>query len=181
MRRVHAVIAVTVLVVVLAWVGWLLVGGRQVRDGLTWAKQRIEAKQYAPVRERLVRLSAWWPRHGEVEYLLGVCESKLGRPYDALAAWARVPKGSPTATTAAFAQGLMMLQSLGRLHDAELWFRTAARGHGARRCRAAGRWPSYCSGRDGSTRCAGCSERSDASGKIAIGRPRSASCGGSTR
>ena len=129
--RFLVVIAVTVLGVVLAWVGWLLVGGRQVRDGLTWAKQRIEAKQYAPARERLVRLSAWWPRHGEVEYLLGVCEAKLGRPYDALAAWARVPKGSPTATTAAFAQGLMMLQSLGRLHDAELWFRAAARGHGA--------------------------------------------------
>src|SRR5205823_1529826 len=91
--RIVGGMAVTALGLVLAWVGWLVIGGWQVRAGLTWARRRIAEQQYAPARDRLARLSAWWPRHGEVEYLCGVCEASLGRPEAALSAWARVPSG----------------------------------------------------------------------------------------
>jgi len=123
-------IAIGLLAIVLGWVGWLLVGGWQVRDGLAWARRRMEAKQYAAARDRLARLSAWCPRQGEVEYLLGVCQTSLGRPEAALAAWARVPAGSPAVAVAALAGG-RTLQSLGRLTEAEAAFGMAARGGGA--------------------------------------------------
>src|SRR5579883_1910786 len=124
--RFPVIVVVALLGMVLAWVGWLLVGGRQVRDGLSWAKEQIEAKRYAPARDRLARLSAWWLRDGEVEYLLGMCEAELGRPDAALAAWARVPAGSPLAAVAALAEGRTLVRSLGRLTDAEAAYREAA-------------------------------------------------------
>ena len=92
-------IAVASLGIGLAWVAWFLVGGWQVRDGLAWAKLQIDSGQYGPARDRLARLAAWWPGRAEVEYLLGVCESTLGRTDAALAAWERVPAASPFAAS----------------------------------------------------------------------------------
>src|SRR5437016_1403471 len=112
--RFAAGIAIGLMVAALAWVGWLLVGTWQVRDGLAWARRQVAEGRYAPARSRLARLSAWWPRRGEVEYLLGVCEAALGRPEDALVAWGRVPAGSPPAAATALARG-RTLQALGRL------------------------------------------------------------------
>jgi len=123
--RFAAALACGLLVLVLAWVGWLLVGGWQVRAGLSWAERRIEAKQYAAARDRLARLSTWWPRQGKVEYLLGVCEASLERPEAALAAWSRVPMGSAAFALAALAKG-RTLRSLGRLTEAESAFGMAA-------------------------------------------------------
>ncbi len=82
------------LAVVLAWIAWLLVGGRQVRDGLAWARQRMAEGEYAAARDRLARLSAWWPRDDEVVYLRGECEAKLGRQHEAFLAWEAVRTGS---------------------------------------------------------------------------------------
>ena len=97
-------IAIGLLAMVLGWLGWLMVGGWQVRAGLAWARGRMEVKQYAAARDRLARLSASWPRQGEVDYLLGECEASLGRPEAALAAWARVQPGSPAFALAVLAR-----------------------------------------------------------------------------
>ncbi len=40
-------LAAGLLAVVLAWVSWLLLGGRQVRSGITWARERMAEGQYA--------------------------------------------------------------------------------------------------------------------------------------
>jgi tetratricopeptide (TPR) repeat protein len=112
----------------LAWVAWLLVGGWQVRDGLARAKQQIDSGQYGPARDRLARLSTWWPRQAEVAYLLGECEARLSRPDAAVAAWARVPAGSPLAVSAALAQGRARVRLQGRFIEAEAAYRAAIRG-----------------------------------------------------
>ena len=39
--RLFTVIAGGLAAVLLAWVAWLLVGGRQVREGVAWARQRM--------------------------------------------------------------------------------------------------------------------------------------------
>ena len=103
--RIAGVLAAGLLVVVLAWVAWLLVGGWQVRAGLTWARGRMAEGQYAPARDRLARLADWWPRDDEVVYLLGTCEAKLGRPEAAFAAWRSVPSGSRWTGSARLAEG----------------------------------------------------------------------------
>jgi tetratricopeptide (TPR) repeat protein len=126
--RIVMTIASTLLGLVLAWAGWLLVGFWQVRDGLAWAKRRIDAGAYGPARDRLAGLSAWWPHHDEVAYRLGVCEVALRRPNQALAAWARVPAGSPLAAATQLARGRTLVHSLGRLRAAEAAYRMAARG-----------------------------------------------------
>ena len=39
--RCAAGIAIGLMVAALAWVGWLLVGAWQVRDGLAWARRQV--------------------------------------------------------------------------------------------------------------------------------------------
>jgi tetratricopeptide (TPR) repeat protein len=136
--RLLAGIAAITLALALIWAGWLLAGSLLVKSGLAGAKRRIAAGQYRLARDKLAALSAWWPRHGEVEYLLGTCESRLGRPRAALAAWARVPGGSPRSNAAALASGRVLVHSLGRLHDAELMYRRAMRSSGKKTLEA--RW-----------------------------------------
>ena len=58
--RIVAGMAVATLGLVLAWVGWLILGGWQVRDGLTGARRRMDAGQYAAARDRLRRTGANW-------------------------------------------------------------------------------------------------------------------------
>ncbi len=132
-------IAIGLLAMVLGWLGWLMVGGWQVRAGLAWARGRMEVKQYAAARDRLARLSASWPRQGEVDYLLGECEASLGRPEAALAAWARVQPGSPAFALAVLARGRALL-SLGRLTEAETALVAAARGAGVVGVKARWSW-----------------------------------------
>jgi hypothetical protein len=103
--RFFVAIAISSLGLGLLWLAWFLLGSWQVRDGLAWAKEQIQSGHHGPARARLARLSAWWPRRPEVEYLLGVSESALGRTDAALAAWARVPASSPLAISAALARG----------------------------------------------------------------------------
>ncbi len=126
--RIAAGIAIGLLTVVVGWIAWLLVGRWQVRDGLLWARRRMDAKQYPVARDRLAWLSIWWPRQEDVAYLLGVCEAELGHPEAALAAWGRVPSGSPRAPERALAEGRILVRALGRLADAETCYRAAARG-----------------------------------------------------
>ncbi len=128
--RIAAGIAISLLAAVLGGVAWLLVGRWQVRDGLAWAARRMDAKQYAPARDRLAWLSTWWPQQAEVAYLLGVCEAELGHPEAALIAWGRVPSGSSRSAATDLAEGRLLVRALGRLADAEPCFRAAARGTG---------------------------------------------------
>jgi thioredoxin-like negative regulator of GroEL len=125
--RIAAGIAIGLLAVVLGWIAWLLVGHWQVRKGLPWATRRMDAKQYALARDRLAWLSTWWPRQDDVAYLLGGCEAELGHPEAALAAWGRVPSGSPRAAVTNLAKGRLLVRALGRLADAETCYRAAAR------------------------------------------------------
>jgi tetratricopeptide (TPR) repeat protein len=129
--RIAARIVVGLMAVFLAWVAWLLVGGWQVRAGLSWARQRMAEGRCASARDRLAWLAAWWPGDDEVTYLFGGCEAKLGRPEAAIAAWGSVPPGSPRAAAARLAEGRLLVRPLGRLGAAERAFRSAARGEGA--------------------------------------------------
>jgi tetratricopeptide (TPR) repeat protein len=133
MRRFRflAFIGVTLVVLVLSGLTWVWVGAWQVRDGLAWARRRMRTGEIAAARDRLARLSAWCPRDGELEYLLGVCEAELKRPDAAVAAWARVPGSSPAAGAAARASGRVLVRAVGRLTDAEAAYRAAAHGTGA--------------------------------------------------
>jgi tetratricopeptide (TPR) repeat protein len=137
-RRLVLAVAAGVSAIVLAWGAWFLVGGWRVRAGVAWAREQMQREQYGPARDRLAGLSAGWPRRGEVEYLLGVCESKLGRTDAALDAWAHVPPRSPIAASAALARGRALMMSKGRFIEAEAALRSAARGTTARAAEA--RW-----------------------------------------
>ncbi len=72
------------------------------------------------------------PGHAEVAYLLGMCESRLGRIDAALSAWDRVPAESPLAASAALARGRALLDAQGRFIEAEAAYRAAMRGTGVR-------------------------------------------------
>ncbi len=164
-----------------AWLSWFLVGAILVRDGLAWAKTEIKAGRHAPARDWLSWLSRWWPENGEVDYLLGTCESVLGRTGAALTAWKRVPVGSPLTSAAALAQGRALATSQGRFREAEDAYRTAMRGRGPRRPRPAGHSPCSCSGKAGSTKFARLSTKSGGPASAGIELPRSGSTGGSIR
>jgi tetratricopeptide (TPR) repeat protein len=126
--RLLAAVAASVVLLSLGWAARLIVASWQVREGVAWARKSIRARQYGPARDRLAGLASSGPRHGEIVYLLGLCEQRMGRPLAAIDAWARVPQGSALAARAALDRGKTLLFSLGRLRDAELAFRAAARG-----------------------------------------------------
>jgi tetratricopeptide (TPR) repeat protein len=124
---IFAGIAIGLAAGLLAWAGWLLVGGWQVGSGLAWARRQIAEGHYAAAHHRLAVLARRWPGHDEVASLLGDCEAKLGRPEAALASWRSVPSGSALAGPARLAEGRLLVRSLGRLGDAEVAFRSVAR------------------------------------------------------
>ena len=130
--RLFAGIAGILATILLAWVGWLLIGGGQVREGVAWSRQRMAEGQFAEARDRLARLSAWWPHDDEVAYLLGECEAKLGRPDAAVDAWRTIRAESALKDVARLEDGRLLVRPLGRLGEAESAFRMAARGGGAR-------------------------------------------------
>ncbi len=167
--RLFTAVAGGLAAVLLGWVGWLLVGGRQVHEGVAWARQRMAEGQYAEARDRLARLAAWWPHDDEVAYLLGGCEAKLGRPDAAIAAWgpcgrARGGRARPGSRKA----GCWSVPRAGWEMPSSSSGRRRPAGE-PRRCRPDGRWPSCCSGKAGSTSCAGCSGRSGGSARPPIG------------
>ena len=86
--------------------------------------------RYAPARDRLARLSSRRPGWAEVEYALGVCEAELNRPHAALAAWARVPVGSPFARRAALSRARFLILDRGAFAAAEDLLLTIVRDHG---------------------------------------------------
>jgi len=104
-----------------AGAGWLAVAGVEAwryDAELSRAEGEMAAGRPAGARDRLARLSTRWPGRDEVEYPLGVCEAALGRVGPALAAWARVPRGSVMAPRAAVDRARLALDH-GRLAEAE--------------------------------------------------------------
>jgi enediyne biosynthesis protein E4 len=115
------------------WLGLFLVAGsalaagygavrvidvRRLRTGLDQARQEMAAGQYRTARKRLAEFSRSHTGQGEVEYELGVCELKLGRPAAALAAWERIGQSSPYAAKAALQRATVVIET-GRFTLAE--------------------------------------------------------------
>ena len=101
--------------------GWglaLAVGEWRYSSELERAMAEMASGRCEPALARLTRLSERWPRRGEVEYQLGLCEATLGRPDEALDAWGRVPDDSAPAPRAELARGRLALER-GRLAVAE--------------------------------------------------------------
>src|SRR6266536_3580678 len=68
---------------------------------LASARREVAAGQFATARSRLERLKARQPGWNEVDYLRGACAEGEGDLVAALAAWSRIPAGSPYAGRAA--------------------------------------------------------------------------------
>lgn len=103
-------------------VGWVLVtklAGLRVRGELMLARQDAAQGHFDRARARLLRLTRARGGHaGEVDYLLGICESSLGHVDAALAAFSRVPAGVEFEPRAAYLEAGANLQR-GRLRAAE--------------------------------------------------------------
>ena len=76
---------------------WALSAYRDLRfqRELDAARRAVVARDYAAARSRLRALSRQRPGVGEVQFPLGLCERNLGDVEAALAAWSRIPRGSP--------------------------------------------------------------------------------------
>ena len=84
-----------VLVAAMAVGGYRAAAAHRFRASLGRARREFGQGRYDAARTRLVQLSARRPGEGEVDYLLGLSEKAVGHADAALAAWARVPAGSP--------------------------------------------------------------------------------------
>ena len=124
-RRWVAGISAVLVMAMLGWAGWTVVGGWRVRAGLAFGRDRMKAGDLAAARDRLAGVAAWWPRNDEVAFLLGECEARLGHSVEALSAWRSIREWSPMAGPARLAEGRLLVRNLGRLGDAERSFRAA--------------------------------------------------------
>src|SRR6185312_2509094 len=91
---------------------------RRVRSALDLAKSEMARGRYGTARQVLAELSASRSARGEVDYQLGLCELYRRRPDAALAAWGRVPPGTPFAARAAV-QRAMLTMDAGQFTRAE--------------------------------------------------------------
>jgi enediyne biosynthesis protein E4 len=91
---------------------------KRYRADLGEAKRDLALGRFLNARERLAHLSAERPNDGEAAYYLGQCEQARHDTAAALAAWRRVPAGSPFATPAAVRRAGALLEA-GRLGQAE--------------------------------------------------------------
>ncbi len=126
-NRRPAILVGIVAAILLAGVGWLLAGGWAVEQGVSWARRRMAEGRHAEARDRLARLSAWWPHDDRVSALLGECEARLDRPEAAIRAWRSIPADSPLAGSARLDEGRVLIAAFGRLEEAERALRAAAR------------------------------------------------------
>jgi enediyne biosynthesis protein E4 len=102
-------IGATILVMAAAMIGLAIFVLHRERSALALARQEIQARRYEDGARRLKSLFKIGIDHGEAEYLLGVCQSAMGRYDAALASWGRVPRRSPYALSAALERGKLAL------------------------------------------------------------------------
>jgi tetratricopeptide (TPR) repeat protein len=89
-----------------------------LRAELNRAEEEASRGNYGLARNRLTKLVGRWPYQAEVAYKLGICERVKGRREAALAAWSRVPLGSPFFAKAAAWRGTTLTE-LGKYAPAE--------------------------------------------------------------
>jgi tetratricopeptide (TPR) repeat protein len=105
----------------LALLGTMAAGklwARRLRSELEQVQLAMAHGRLGLARKNLAELAQRWPRHGEVLFLLGRCEETLGRPEQALAAWAQVPAADPDFVRSAESRGALLI-NLGRYAAAE--------------------------------------------------------------
>jgi thioredoxin-like negative regulator of GroEL len=107
------------LALALGYVGYLGAQSWQYRAALKRAQRDLSRGDHAAAATQFAALARRWPRVAEVAYGLGECELALGRPDAALAAWSRVPPGSPLGGDIAPARGRLALER-GHFTEAEL-------------------------------------------------------------
>ena len=106
------------LALTLGYAGYLGAQSWLYRAALKRAQRDLSRGDYATAAQHFAALAARWPGAAEVEYGLGECELALGHPEAALAAWSRVPPGSPLGLDVALARGRLALEH-GRFTEAE--------------------------------------------------------------
>jgi len=117
----------------LAGIGWgatRVVAAARFRAGLERTRAKVAAGRFDAARRWLVALPPNRAADPEAAYWLGVCEHAAGHLDAALAAWSRVPPGSPRGMQAALARGQTLAGDLGRFADAEAVLATALAGGG---------------------------------------------------
>jgi thioredoxin-like negative regulator of GroEL len=118
-RWVYGLIGLGVLTLALAWGAFVVLEGRRFQRELDRATGEMAAARFGPARDRLARLSARRPGRAEVEFRLGFCEEKLRHADAALAAWARVPAGTPFSAWSAVARAVTLIEQRGRFSEGE--------------------------------------------------------------
>jgi tetratricopeptide (TPR) repeat protein len=116
-------------------VGWGVFGyyssrEKRFRADLGQARNDLAAGRLSHARARLAELARQRPGDGEATYYLGRCEEARNDVAAALAAWERVPAGSPFATRAAVARAASLLDA-GKFGKAEAILEALPRGEGA--------------------------------------------------
>src|SRR5262249_13213934 len=96
--------------VLAAWFAVRAVEHRRFEDDLVPAKREFAERRSGAARVRLARLAERQPEHAEVEFLLGACEKLRGNAGGALAAWGRIPAGSPQAHVAALSRARLAME-----------------------------------------------------------------------
>src|SRR5258708_7585192 len=99
-RRLWLGTALVLGIAVAMWGGVRAMEARRLRAALDQAKQEMAAGLYNKAWKRLSGLSPGRAGDGEVAYQLGLCELHRGHHAAALAAWERVPPGTPFASRA---------------------------------------------------------------------------------
>ena len=102
MPRRWLLLAMAAVALVSLWGGYRVVAARQLRAALDQAERDMAAHRLGAAHNNLKELAARWRGHSEVEYHLGLCEQVRGQTDAALAAWSRVPAGSPFAVMSMF-------------------------------------------------------------------------------
>ncbi len=111
-RRIRIVSFLVLSVIIAAGYGWVRVlHARKFLAGLKQCRRDLTAGLYEKARKQLVALGPSPADHGEVDYLLGVCELRRGRRAAALAAWERVKPTSPFAVRAVIQRALAMMEA----------------------------------------------------------------------
>ena len=127
MRPRNLTIGLLILVLVVTGLGlWTArrMSLHRLQAELAAGRAEMESGRLETARKRLVRLAGEWPRDAEVAYQLGWCEALQGRLDAAIAAWRRIPVGSPQAGSLAL-QAARLAISLGRMAVAEEVLRSA--------------------------------------------------------
>lgn len=120
-----------------AWWAWGLREDRLLHTRLEQARREMEQGRFGTARAALQELLAHRPGWDEAAYELGVCELARGRVQAALAAWERIPEGSPKTGWVEVRRSRIAMNE-GRWTECESLLRMAAARPGGHRAEA--RW-----------------------------------------